>query len=150
MAAAEGYRQVLVAETLQLRVAVRPDHRDKLMEIDLLRQFFEKVLVALMRTAVEVPDRSREVARRDVVLVVEDTAAQDIEEHVRIMMRCDCFLGRHLEPVCGSHDACEFVIAHIDGSGYGIFDVGLTAQPVAQLYDPGLRLLHVGNDTPLP
>ena len=65
------------------------------------------------------------------------------------MMSAGCFLCRNLEAVTRGHDACEFVVAHIDGAGNSALDIGFPLQPLAQRDDPGLRLLQVCNDLPM-
>ena len=149
VAAAECNGKVFVAEPLQLRIAVRPDLRDQLIEVERIREAAEQGLTARVNAPVEMPHGLREVARRYVVLIVENAAAQDIEQHVRIMMAADGFLCRYLEAVACGHDAREFVVAHIDGTGDGALDIGFAQQPVSKRHDLGLRLLHVGHELPM-
>ena len=128
VAASEGDGQVFIAEPLKLRVAVRPDHRHELIEVDHVRQAAEQPLVTRIYVAVEVPYRMQEVARRDVVLVVENASTKCIEKNVCIMMRRNLFLRRNLESIDGSHDSSEFVVAHIDRARDDVLDIGFTLQ----------------------
>ena len=62
MTAAERYRQVFVAEPLQLGVGIFFDSRQQLREVHLLGQPVDEVPIAFVHFAIEIPDRRGKVA----------------------------------------------------------------------------------------
>ena len=66
-----------------------------------------------------------------------------------MMMRRHFFLPGDLQAIAGRHDSREFVVAAIDRSRDRNVDAGTFLEAMAQLDDPDLGLLHVGNELPV-
>ena len=102
---AEGDRQVLAGESLELRVPEFLDPFDEVEVVELGGQGFECFAMLLEQTAIEHLNRTPEVSTRDPILIVEDSAAKDVEEHVCVVVRRDSLFSGRLESVCRSHDS---------------------------------------------
>ncbi len=84
------------------------------------------------------------------VLVVEDPAAEDVEQHVGVVMRRHGFLGCQLEPVCGSDDARQFVAARVDRTRHGLRGSGGIRKLPQEIADLTLGALDIGYELPSP
>ena len=103
MAPPEANGQVLATQPEELRIAVLGDDAAKLRKRNFVRQVVEQRPVTRIDAAIEVADGVAEVPRRDVVLVVEKAAAQDVEQDIRVVVDCNVFLGSELECVTAAH-----------------------------------------------
>ena len=119
MASTEAEREVLVAESFQLRVASLFRCGLQVLHRKCRGQAVQQRSVTLVDARIEMADVQREVGRRHAVLVVESSAAEDVEQHVGVVMRRHGLLGRGLESVRGSHDARQFFAARVDGVRHG-------------------------------
>ena len=68
----------------------------------------------LIQNVVEIPDACSEIPRRHLVLVIENTATQDIEQHICIMMSGHVLFIDHLEAIAGCHDPRQTFRSCID------------------------------------
>ena len=130
-------------------IAESADRRAQLTQFDLFRQRLQHRAMAGENLAVEKSDGAREVPSGNAILVVEDAAAQNVEQHVGVVMHRHGLLGAGLEAVAARHDAPQFVSAAFDRAGYRLAQARGLAQLVAQRHDLALAALQVGNDLPL-
>ena len=148
MTATEGDRQVFVAQPFQLRIAGPPGRRQQALDRHRPVQSAQQLAMALVYPPVEQLDVPREGGGRYPVLVVEDSAAQDVEQHIGVVMRRHgLFLGR-LEPVGGRDDARQLVAARLDGLRHRLRDAGRIRQRADELHDLPLGLLDIRHDLP--
>ena len=120
----------------------------KFGERQLMRQAVQQRLVALEDAPIEVPDGIAEVACRDIVLVVEQAAAQYVEQDIRVVVDRYVFLGSKLECVTAGHEPRERVRARADRLLDCRRDGRRRAQLPAQCSDLCLGFFDVSDDLP--
>ena len=114
VAAAEGQRQVLVRQPLQVRVLLLARQRQKAAVQQRFGQRVEKRGLPLGHRAVGLADERLEVGAGNLVAAVGDSAAHDVEQGVREMpVRAEIVAGE-LEAVGGGHDANQVARAALD------------------------------------
>ena len=148
MPATEGDRKVLVAQPLELPVSRRLHGRQQFFDAQRVVQSSEQRLVTPVRERIEAADVRGKVGRRDAILVVEDSAAQDVEQHVGMVMRRNGLLGRALEPVRGGDDAREVVATRRDGLIHLEGDGARIVQLADEVDDLSLRAFDIGDQSP--
>jgi hypothetical protein len=148
--ATESDRQVLVAEPFQLRVTGLLHGRQQVLRRKRRIEAVQQLTVTFVDARIEMADKPAEIGGRHPVLVVEDSAAKDVEQHVGVVMRRHGFLGRGLQSVRGCHDACQFVAARLDRARHGLGRIGRIREPPDEIEDLPLRPPDIGDDLPAP